>query len=177
MGKENIFCGANDNGSGTAMVLTLAKYYSQPENKPEKSMLFVFFDAEEANLLGSWFNSANPVVPLNKIKYMVDFDMIGDVAETPESDILHVQCSATAQDRLAELRDLNAKNRWFTDITVEELCDDSDNYPYDLLGVPVMYFSIDGKYYKYYHTPLDRYDNSSSDKFDCLFDYCKAVLK
>ena len=39
MGKENVCLGANDNASGTAALLTLAQYYSQPENRPELDMM------------------------------------------------------------------------------------------------------------------------------------------
>ena len=49
MGKENVCLGANDNASGTAGVLTLAHYYSLPENRPELDMVFLWVGGEEAN--------------------------------------------------------------------------------------------------------------------------------
>lgn len=76
MGKENLFPGANDNASGVAMLLALAKYYST--NLPDNNIQFIFLDAEESNLLGAFYYAENPYEQLSKIKYLVNFDMIGD---------------------------------------------------------------------------------------------------
>jgi aminopeptidase YwaD len=49
MGKNALFAGANDNASGTAMIMELARHYSKPENRIGKSILFMAFAAEEAS--------------------------------------------------------------------------------------------------------------------------------
>ncbi len=64
MGKDIYFPGANDNASGTSMLLNLAKYYSQ--NRPKYSVLFIAFGGEEAGLIGSEYYVKNPLVPLSK---------------------------------------------------------------------------------------------------------------
>ena len=71
MGTTAIMNGANDNASGTAMMLTLMEYYSK--NKPEYSLLFIAFGGEEAGLIGSKFYVENPTVPLKKIKSLLLF--------------------------------------------------------------------------------------------------------
>ncbi len=53
MGKDVYFPGANDNASGCAMLLNMAKYYSMSEHKPKYSIVFMAFCGEEAGLLGS----------------------------------------------------------------------------------------------------------------------------
>ena len=57
MGKEALFAGANDNASGTAMIMDLAQHYVKPENRTGKSILFIAFGAEEAGLVGSKYFS------------------------------------------------------------------------------------------------------------------------
>lgn len=77
MGSEVYFPGANDNASGTAAVLDLARYYSQPKNQPYYSMAFILFSGEEAGILGSKFYTENPYFPLENIKFMLNLDMVG----------------------------------------------------------------------------------------------------
>ncbi|HKR04653.1 MAG TPA: M28 family peptidase [Bacteroidia bacterium] len=75
MGKDTYFPGANDNASGTSMMLNLAKHYSQ--NRPNYSMLFIAFAGEEAGLMGSEYYVKNPLVPLSKIKFLLNMDLLG----------------------------------------------------------------------------------------------------
>lgn len=75
MGKNVYFPGANDNASGTSMMLSLAKYYS--ENPQKCSILFIAFGAEEAGLVGSAFFVNHPLVPLSKIKFVMNLDLAG----------------------------------------------------------------------------------------------------
>src|SRR5690606_9977732 len=78
IGNQIYFPGANDNASGTAMLLSLAKYYSKPENRPKYSILFIAFAGEEAGLLGSLhYVLKKPVKPLNHIKFLINLDMVG----------------------------------------------------------------------------------------------------
>ncbi len=80
-GKQ-IWHGADDNASGTAGVLELAKAISANSSaahglKPKRSILFVVFAAEERGLLGSYYMAANPLRPLDKTRAVINFDMIG----------------------------------------------------------------------------------------------------
>ncbi|MBL0340664.1 MAG: M28 family peptidase [Bacteroidetes bacterium] len=81
MGKDALFAGANDNASGTAMILDLAKYYSKPENRPAKSLLFIAFAGEEAGLVGSKFYTENPPLPLKTIRFLINLDLMGNGEE------------------------------------------------------------------------------------------------
>ena len=72
-----IYPGANDNASGTAMVLELAESLQKLEPRPKRSILVAFWDAEEKGLLGSRHFANNPTVPLAQIKIVLNIDMVG----------------------------------------------------------------------------------------------------
>ena len=72
----SIYHGADDNASGDAVVLEIAKQLSDGPPLP-RSVIFVFFTAEEEGLIGSdWFVN-HPPVPLDKIVAMLNLDMVG----------------------------------------------------------------------------------------------------
>jgi len=72
-----IYPGANDNASGTSMILELAESFQKLEPRPKRSILVAFWDAEEKGLLGSRHFVDNPTVPLKQIKIALNFDMVG----------------------------------------------------------------------------------------------------
>lgn len=74
-GQQVVYNGADDNASGTAALIELARALKQNEGQFKRSIILVAFDAEEKGLLGSKYLSTQ--LPLNKIKLMVSIDMIG----------------------------------------------------------------------------------------------------
>lgn len=76
-GSENqIHNGADDNASGTAGVIELARAFGAGP-RPHRNILFMTFAGEEDGLLGSRYFCEHPTVELNRVKAMVNFDMIG----------------------------------------------------------------------------------------------------
>ena len=73
--RDAIRNGADDNASGTAAVLELARIFSI--ERPKRSIIFVNFSGEEQGLLGSQYFVDNPPVPIARIKAMLNFDMVG----------------------------------------------------------------------------------------------------
>ena len=69
--------GADDNASGTATLIELARALDQLNPGPRRSILLVFWDAEEKGLLGSEHWVAHPTVPLSQVKLMINMDMVG----------------------------------------------------------------------------------------------------
>jgi hypothetical protein len=69
--------GADDNASGTAGVVALARAFAESGTRPRRSVLFVVFAAEERGLLGSYWMAAHPLRPLATTRAMINFDMIG----------------------------------------------------------------------------------------------------
>ena len=60
---DSIYNGAEDNGSGTAAVMAIAKAFSEMSVKPKRSIVFLFVTAEEQGLLGSAYYGENPIFP------------------------------------------------------------------------------------------------------------------
>jgi aminopeptidase YwaD len=72
-----LFPGANDNASGSAAVIELAKAFQSSETKPKRSILFVLFASEEQGLFGSKYFVENMKVDTNKVVAMFNLDCIG----------------------------------------------------------------------------------------------------
>jgi len=70
--------GADDNASGTAAMLELARRFAERGEKPKRRLVFIAFSGEERGLLGSaHYVKRDPVIPLDKTVMMVNFDMVG----------------------------------------------------------------------------------------------------
>ncbi len=162
MGMDNVHPGANDNASGPSMMLALAKYFS--ENPPECTIDFAFFDAEENNLLGSFYYKNNPRYPQENIRYILNYDM---VADTPESIYLQIPEEGMAGYDLIQKINMSFEEPF--NFILDDIVDDSDNYFFALDGVPSIYFHTEGKYKDIYHTPSDTYENISDVGFERLF--------
>ncbi len=163
MGRKNVFPGANDNASGVAMLLSFIKYWSGTEHS--MPLQFIFLDAEESNLLGAFFYAANPVIPLDKIKCVINCDMVGD-----SGDNLHCQCEQDGQwiiDALKKINDEYADG--FKAFDLEGVDDNSDHYAFEQAGVPSTYFETKGEFYDHYHTPRDTYEHFTSCNYHRLF--------
>jgi Zn-dependent M28 family amino/carboxypeptidase len=76
LGEPQIHNGADDNASGIASILLLAKALKASELK-NNNYLFIAFSGEELGLYGSKYYVNNPTVPLESINYMINLDMIG----------------------------------------------------------------------------------------------------
>ena len=76
LGSETFFPGGNDNASGVAMMLSVAEKF---KNKPLRNinLMVVAFAGEEIGLLGSKHLSEHPVIPLDKIKFQLNMDIMG----------------------------------------------------------------------------------------------------
>ena len=72
--------GADDNASGTAGVIELARWFTK-QPKPKRGILFMTFAGEELGLLGSGFYVNNPTMPLDKAVAMINMDMIGRIRD------------------------------------------------------------------------------------------------
>ena len=164
MGEEIYFPGANDNASGVAMLLDLAHFYGKPENRPDFSMVFIAFAAEEAGLLGSAFFTANPTLPLSNIKFLVNLDMVGSGSEG-----IKVVNGSVFENRFQQLVDLNEKNKLLTKVSKRGEAANSDHYPFYAAGVPCFFIYTLGKESPEYHTVEDTPQNVPFTEYNDLF--------
>ncbi len=172
---EDIFNGADDNGSGTSTVLDLAEafYKAKSEgNGPRRSILFLLVTGEEKGLLGSEFFAENPLIPLENIVANVNVDMIGRTDEAHEGNPNYIY--VIGSDRLStELHAINeSANQEFTQLTLDYTYnseDDpnryyyrSDHYNFAKNGIPaIFYFS---GVHEDYHRPSDTVEKIMFDK-------------
>ena len=84
--------GADDNASGVISMIEIAEKLALSENKPDRSILFIAFGAEELGLIGSKHYVDNPCIPNESIDLMVNLDMVGRLRENK----LQVNGSGTA---------------------------------------------------------------------------------
>jgi aminopeptidase YwaD len=75
-GTKAIYNGADDNASGTAAVIELAKMIKK-RNLKKNNYLFICFSGEELGLFGSKYFTGNPTIDISKVGYMMNIDMIG----------------------------------------------------------------------------------------------------
>lgn len=137
--------GANDNASGTAAVIELARMFSTLEPKPARSVLFVLFDAEECGLKGASHFVENSPVAHNKIAAMFNFDCIahGDSIQIG-SGLSNPELFEIARE--ADSSGLLIGNTWKGG--------GADATPFYNAGIPTLYF-VTRDSYTYLHLPGD----------------------
>jgi aminopeptidase YwaD len=133
MGKDTYFPGANDNASGVALLLSLAKYYA---THPQKySIAFILFAGEEIGLLGSKYYTENPLVPLKNIRFLTNTDLAG----TGIDGITVVNATEFPKE-FALMQKINTDNKYLKAINPRGKAANSDHYFFTEKGVPSFFF-------------------------------------
>jgi len=162
MVKEEVFNGADDNASGTAGLMKIAAYFAK--NKPNNTIIFASFDAEEMGLQGAKAFVANPPVPIGTIAVNLNMDMIGH----SEKSELYV-CGTYRYPNLKKYIDTTRK-----DIKVSLGHDDpklghddwtnqSDQGAFNAKDIPFLYFGVED--HKDYHKATDEYSTITKQFF------------
>jgi hypothetical protein len=148
--------GADDNASGTAGVIELARLAS--ENKPrwKRSVLFMAFAGEEIGLLGSSYFVNHPTVPLMNIDAMINMDMIGRLTNKR----LFVGGIGTSPELKPDLEQLDRDSALDINST-ESGYGSSDHTSFNAKKVPVIFF-FSGLHTDY-HKPSDTADKINAD--------------
>ncbi|HEX4934144.1 MAG TPA: M28 family peptidase, partial [Gemmatimonadaceae bacterium] len=134
--KDAIRNGADDNASGTATILELARLLAR--NPPKRPVIFVAFSGEEYGLLGSSYFVKNAPVPMSQVVAMLNFDMVGRLS----GEKLLVYGSATAKEFPAILDSANVATR-FTLAGGGDGFGSSDHASFYGADVPVLHFFTD----------------------------------
>ncbi|MDX5481681.1 MAG: M28 family peptidase [Hymenobacteraceae bacterium] len=146
-GKQVYFPGANDNASGTAMLLELAQHFSEPQNRPRYSTAFMAFAAEEAGLLGSLHYVSNPLFPLKQIRFLINLDLVG----TGEEGMVVVN-GKVHEPEFRVLQQLNKQHQYLPQLKSRGKAANSDHYPFSEAGVPAFFFYTLGGTAAYHNT-------------------------
>lgn len=173
MGKETFFPGANDNASGTTLLLNLAKHYS--ENPPPYSIVFICFTGEEAGLIGSKYFSENPLINLSSIRFLINIDLAG----TGDEGITVVNASVFPKE-FTILKEINTANNYLAQVKSRGKAANSDHYWFTEKGVPSFFiYTLGG--IKAYHDVFDVAETlpltEYSDLFNLITSFNSRLMK
>lgn len=161
MGTETYFPGANDNGSGTALLMDLARHYGK--NPARYSVVFIAFGAEEAGLVGSEFYTKNPLFPLKQIRFLLNIDLMGNGEDG--ITVVNGKVFTEAYDRLVKLND---EHQWVSSVKSRGKAANSDHYHFSEKGVPAFFIYTRGAN-PAYHDLDDHAGNIGLYKYNELF--------
>ena len=171
MGQEAYFPGGNDNASGVAMLLELARYFKA--NPANVNIVFIAFAGEEAGLLGSHYYTENPVFDLAKIQFLFNIDIMGS-----GEDGVTIVNATLFKEQFDALKSINTKHNYVVKIGERGEAANSDHYFFTKKGVPAFFMYTMGPN-KNYHDVYDTYEALSfsefNDIFNLLVDFEKVV--
>jgi Zn-dependent M28 family amino/carboxypeptidase len=147
--------GADDNASGTAGVLELARLFSSQKPKPKRTIVFMAFGGEEEGLLGSNYYVSHPLLPLANTVAMINMDMIGRMKDSK----LVIGGVGTAK----EWRDMMAADteKSFQLTLNEDGFGPSDHSSFYAKQIPVLFFWTGT--HNDYHKPSDTFEKINYD--------------
>lgn len=162
--------GADDNASGTAGVIELARWFAtQPQQK--RGILFLTFAGEEEGLLGSEWYVNHPILPLENAVAMINMDMIGRIRQGK----VYINGAGTGTNLTQVVDEVPAPEGFHFDLSEKVGYGGSDHMSFTLKRVPVLFFfsGLHGDYHKPSDTP-DKIDNRDAAK---LLDYVAEVTE
>lgn len=168
--------GADDDGSGSAALVALARAFTRNGRRPRRSVLFLAFCGEEMGLIGSRYYADNPIFPLEDAVCELQMDMIGRNEEQCSSN----RTNETAADNVRtthlvgskkismDLHELViAKNEHIGfefEYDEEDVYRRSDHYSFAAKGVPIAF--VFSGFHKDYHRPTDTIDKINFEKIE-----------
>ncbi|MCC7302261.1 MAG: M20/M25/M40 family metallo-hydrolase [Bacteroidia bacterium] len=167
--EGKIHNGADDNASGVAGVIELARFLKTNQVKENYNFLFICFSGEELGLMGSKRYCENPTIDLSKVNCMINLDMIGRMNDTTEK--VMVFGVGTAPDFVAMLD----RQKGHLTITKDSSgIGPSDQTSFYLKNIPVLHF-FTGQHSDY-HKPSDDADKVNHEGVVMILEYIVRTL-
>ncbi|NSW46519.1 MAG: M20/M25/M40 family metallo-hydrolase [Bacteroidales bacterium] len=163
--------GADDNASGVAGVLELIRLVENAKQKPQRSIVWVFFTAEEMGLLGSKEFVKNSPVELSKIKAMINLDMIGRMNDSMPR--LSISGTGTA-DVFAHILDSLSQHLPFSLKQNPDGNGPSDHASFYGKNIPVLF--LNSGIHTDYHTPMDDREKINYPRMVQIVDFTEKLL-
>lgn len=168
--KGKIHNGADDNASGTAGVLELARYFSQNNRKEKFNFLFICFSGEELGLYGSKKFCDNPTIDFSKVNYMINMDMVGRLVDSTNK--LMILGVGTAPDWVSLI---DKTNPGFKVIKDSSGIGPSDQTSFYLKQIPALHF-FTGQHADY-HKPSDDWQKINFKGEEKVLEYIIKLIE
>lgn len=168
--SRDIHNGADDNASGTTMVMEMARRLASQADPLPRRVVFILFSAEERGLLGSQHYVDNPLFPLDKTIGMVNFDMVGRLNASNDVTVYGTGSSPTFDaivDGLGKAAGFNIKK-------INDGTGPSDHQSFYLKNMPVLFF-FTGTHANY-HRPSDDAETINFPGMARIANYTELVL-
>ncbi|MCS7052545.1 MAG: M20/M25/M40 family metallo-hydrolase [Ignavibacterium sp.] len=164
-----LFPGANDNASGSAGVLEIAKAFSYQSVKPKRSIIFILFTAEEQGLFGSKYFVDNLKIPPDKIVAMLNLDCIG------YGDSIQVG-NGLSSPKLWQVAKQIDKEKFNLMVNDTWANGGADAEAFHKVGIPCLYFV--SKYsYDHLHLPTDTVETLNPNLFETIVELAFLTAK
>lgn len=161
---EALFPGGNDNASGVAMMLDLARHLKKQNFRPRYSFIFIALASEEAGLYGSTWFAEHPMMNLKQVRFLLNLDMVG----TGSSGITVVN-GTKFKNEFQKLETLNDENKFINGVKERGESCNSDHCPFYQKGVPSFFIYTTGKDYQEYHNVNDKPEAVPMTAYNGLF--------
>jgi hypothetical protein len=152
--EKVIYNGADDNASGTAAVIELARYFSENRESIGRSIIFIAFDAEESGLIGAErFINENTTFSTSDIRLMFSLDMVGMYSAHKKVDM---RGSGSLDGGVKIIENVAARQGIKLGSTASDVSRYTDTAPFGDAGIPAIHAFTGTK--SPYHKPEDTWD-------------------
>lgn len=163
--------GADDNASGSAAIMTVAAQLAKDHQLLKRSVIIVAFSAEEEGLLGSEYFTEHPPVPIEKIKVMINLDMVGHLDQQKE---LYIGGCGTFSQGIPLLDSLK-KESGLKVYVIAGGVGGSDHVSFYRKNIPVLGMHTGG--HPEYHTPQDDLETLNIPGEEKVCDFVYEAIK
>lgn len=162
-----LFAGADDNASGTAVLLEVARVLTQAPVAPKRSILFISFSGEEKGLLGSKLYLTQPIIPLSKTSVMINVDHAGIGSGRLTVGVTGFEKSLAQE--VGQLAGLSER------LDVYGFFPGGDHVPFQEAGVPTIAV-VSGGIHPHFHRPTDTADTINPQILRSVAQYVLALI-
>ncbi len=163
--------GADDNASGSAAIMTVAAQLAKDHQLLKRSIIVVAFSAEEEGLLGSEYFIKHPPIPIEKIKVMINLDMVGHLDQQKE---LYIGGCGTFSQGISLLDSLK-KESGLKVYVIAGSVGGSDHVSFYRKNIPVLGMHTGG--HPEYHTPKDDLETLNIPGEEKVCDFVYEAIK
>lgn len=168
--EGQIHNGADDNGSGTAILLSLAQRLSRLPERPPRTVVFAAFTGEELGLYGSRHFVTHPPFPITSTKAMINLDMVGRMREN--------RVTVFGTDSAKEFSGLvtEAAQQLGVEVRLSTgRVGSSDHAPFYEKKIPVLHLYTGS--HEDYHRPTDDWEKLNIEGMSKISDLALSVVK